>query len=70
MYVVISYDVVNDKKRYRLAKMLKEYGRRVQKSVFECLVDERIFLKLKSRAEKIIDHKEDSIRFYFLCGRC
>jgi len=70
MYVVVSYDIVDNRTRYRLAKALKDYGRRVQKSVFECRVDERNFLKLKGRVEKIIDQEEDSVRYYFLCGRC
>ncbi|MEW6263963.1 MAG: CRISPR-associated endonuclease Cas2 [Thermodesulfobacteriota bacterium] len=70
MFVVISYDIVDDKKRYRLAKLLKNYGLRVQKSVFECSLDEKNYLKMKAQAEKIMDHEEDSIRYYFLCGKC
>jgi len=70
MYVVVSYDITDDRKRYRLAKLLKDYGRRVQKSVFECRVDQRHFLKMKGAAEKIIDQDNDSIRYYFLCERC
>lgn len=46
MFVVVSYDIVNDRQRQRLAKVLGDYGQRVQKSVFECRVDERLFLKL------------------------
>ena len=70
MYIVVSYDIVDDKKRTRVAKELLSYGRRVQKSVFECLLDERRFLEMKQRIEKLIDLEKDSVRYYFLCRRC
>ncbi|MGB9698108.1 MAG: CRISPR-associated endonuclease Cas2 [Thermodesulfobacteriota bacterium] len=70
MFVVVSYDIVDDKKRTQIAKALKNYGERVQKSVFECRVDEQQFLRMKKTLEKIIDMNEDSVRYYFLCKSC
>lgn len=70
MFVVISYDIVNDRRRLRLAKILTNYGARVQKSVFEVQVDDRQYLQLKKKIEETIDHVDDSVRYYFLCGRC
>jgi len=70
MFVVVSYDVVDDKKRARLARLLLDYGRRVQKSVFECLVDEKQFLEMKFRVERGVDLAADSVRYYILCQRC
>jgi CRISPR-associated protein Cas2 len=67
---VVSYDIVDDKKRLQIAKLMKNYGERVQKSVFECRLDDRRFLKLKLEIEKIIDWEEDSVRFYTLCAGC
>jgi len=61
---------VDDTKRLKLAKLLQDYGRRVQKSVFECLIDDRRFLVLKQEIEKIIDLEADSVRYYILCQRC
>ena len=52
------------------SKKFGDYGRRVQKSVFECRMDERNFVKMKGQAEKIINPEVDSVRYYFLCGRC
>lgn len=71
MYILITYDVdtVSEKGQKRLrqvAKACKDYGQRVQNSVFECEVTEAQFVLLKGRIEKIIDNKLDSIRFYFL----
>jgi CRISPR-associated protein Cas2 len=70
MFVVVSYDIVDDSRRTRLAKALSDYGYRVQKSVFECQVDDRLFLEMKEEIEKMIDRETDSVRYYFLCGRC
>ena len=70
MFIVVSYDIVDDKKRLRIAKLMKNYGERVQKSVFECNLDERRLLKMKQDIEKIIDWEEDSVRFYTLCAGC
>ena len=42
-YYIVSYDISNDKKRTKMLRLLKNYGVRVQKSVFECLISERLF---------------------------
>jgi CRISPR-associated protein Cas2 len=70
MFWVVSYDIVDDRRRLRLAKLLSDYGHRVQKSVFECDLDDRRFLALKNQVERLIDHEEDSVRYYALCSRC
>ena len=71
MMVLITYDVETatsaGKKRLRkVAKECVNYGRRVQNSVFECLLTEAQFYQLKSLLESVIDKKNDSIRFYHL----
>ena len=71
MFVVISYDVADDKRRGRIFKTLKNFGQWMQYSVFECEVDKMNFLRLKDRLDQVIDAREgDSIRFYFLCENC
>jgi CRISPR-associated protein Cas2 len=69
MFVVISYDIKNDKRRTRVFKTLKNYGQRTQYSVFECSLKKTDFLKLRRKLEKTIKPDEDSIRFYFLCEK-
>lgn len=71
MYVLITYDVntSSSKGRKRLrqvAKCCKDFGQRVQNSVFECLVNGSDLVKLKARLLSIIDPKLDSIRIYQL----
>ena len=70
MMVLITYDVETisaaGKKRLRyVAKACKDYGQRVQNSVFECVLTEAQFLLLKAKIESIIDLELDSIRIYF-----
>jgi len=71
MLVLITYDVNTEtsegKKRLRnVAKACQNLGQRVQKSVFECLIDPDQWVKLKHRLETEINPNEDSLRFYFL----
>lgn len=42
------------------------YGRRVQNSVFECIVDNAQCVMLRSLLTDIIDVNVDSLRFYYL----
>lgn len=69
-YLVVSYDIVDDRRRTRVAEILEAYGKRVQKSVFECRLDDQKILEMSQRIESEIDLVEDSVRYYFLCQRC
>ena len=71
MFVVVSYDVANveaggARRLRRVAKACKDYGQRVQYSVFECIVDPAQWAVLRQRLMDEIDPKEDSLRFYYL----
>lgn len=71
MMVLISYDVaMTDKagarRLRRVAKACKDYGQRVQYSVFECVLDPAQWVKLRDRLISEIDEEQDSLRFYFL----
>ena len=71
MLVLITYDVntetASGKKRVRkVAKQCENYGRRVQNSVFECILDQAQSVMLKQILSDIIDENVDSLRFYYL----
>ena len=70
MYVVVAYDIVSDRRRYRLSKTLSAFGERVNYSVFECEVRRRQFEGLQLDVERTIDPAEDSVRYYELCLDC
>ena len=71
MFVLITYDVnitsEGGAKRLRnVAKACTDYGKRVQNSVFECVLTEAQLVSLKHRIDALIDRKQDSVRFYVL----
>ncbi len=68
MFVVISYDIPDDKRRTKVMKTLKNYGAHVQYSVFECDLNDTQFAGLKKQLGKLIVLNQDSVRFYFLCA--
>ena len=71
MFVLVSYDVATDegngqRRLRRVARACKDYGQRVQYSVFECIVDPAQWTMLKDRLISEIDPEKDSLRFYYL----
>lgn len=71
MYVLITYDVntaseCGQKRLRQVAKCCKDYGQRVQNSVFEFLISGSDFTRLKAKLIEIIDQERDSIRIYQL----
>jgi len=54
MFYLVSYDIPDDKRRTKLAKTIKDFGDRVQYSVFECLLDKSLLDKMTDRIDKII----------------
>jgi CRISPR-associated protein Cas2 len=71
MFVIVSYDVATDegkgqRRLRRIAKACRDYGQRVQYSVFECIVDPAQWTILKERLISEIDNDKDSLRFYYL----
>lgn len=71
MFVLVSYDVKTsesggNRRLRRVAKACKDYGQRVQFSVFECIVDPAQWAVFRQRLIDEIDPEKDSLRFYFL----
>jgi CRISPR-associated protein Cas2 len=70
MLFIVSYDITDDRRRIRLAKTLKDFGDRVQYSVFECLMGAEELQEMTGRIREIIDNDQDSVRIYKLCAEC
>lgn len=71
MLILITYDVnitspAGQKRLRQVAKACLDYGKRVQNSVFECVLTEAQFVLLKDRLSEIINLSDDSIIFYKL----
>lgn len=74
MLVLVSYDVNTEdaagrRRLRRIAKLCTSWGQRVQFSVFECLVDNAQWLKLRAALVAEMDLQKDSLRFYHLGNR-
>lgn len=69
MLYLICYDIVQDSRRNRVAKLLEAYGFRVQKSVFEVMLSPEQYGKLHKRLGWAIAPETDQIRFYPLTKR-
>ncbi len=71
MFIVVSYDIADDKRRLKIAKALLDFGgERVQRSVFECYIEPRQFARLQQRLRHHLAQEQDSLRFYILCEAC
>lgn len=71
MMTLVSYDVSTvdaaGKARLRkVAKICRNYGQRVQNSLFELNLDYGSFLKVKALLLEEIDPAHDSLRIYYL----
>jgi len=62
-YVLVAYDISDDKRRTRVFKTLLDFGNHVQYSVFVCELDQRELVTLHERLRTVIHHTEDQIMF-------
>jgi CRISPR-associated protein Cas2 len=70
MFYLVCYDIVSDRRRNKVSKLLEAYGLRVQKSVFECVLDDKQQEFLQKRLLQLLNKREDQIRFYPLSASC
>lgn len=71
MMVLVTYDVATSspngaRRLRRVAKACRDFGQRVQFSVFEIEVEPAQWVALRARLEGLVDLKQDSLRYYFL----
>lgn len=67
---IVTYDIVSNKSRVRVSKALEDYLERVQFSVFEGELNEKITKSVVAKLTKSINLDKDSIKIYFLCKDC
>jgi CRISPR-associated protein Cas2 len=70
MNMIVAYDIANPRRLQRIAKIMEDYGMRVQKSIFEVEANDRSFAEMKRRAEKEMDWDEDGVKYFPLCEPC
>jgi CRISPR-associated protein Cas2 len=69
-FVLVVYDISNDRRRTRLHNVLLDFGTPVQYSVFECLLDQAGLKRMKKAVMRVIRPRADRVRFYYLCAEC
>jgi len=70
MRYVVSYDIADDRLRGRIARILDDYGDRVQRSVFEADLETATLGAMIGRLKREELGAADSIRIYALCASC
>ena len=63
-FLLIIYDIVDNKRRTKLARTLEGFGVRVQFSAFECHLVLSEINELNKKIKPLIDESEDSLRVY------
>lgn len=64
---MIIYDITDNKRRLKISKTLNGYGKRVQKSAFECILNKKQYGSLVEKLVTIIC-EDDLLRIYKIAG--
>ena len=71
LFVVVAYDVEDDRRRRWVYKTLKNFGRPVQYSAFECVLDSEHLYQLQQTLSRLLQgEEEDAAAYYLLCQEC
>ena len=63
---LIIYDIRNETRLRKIAKIMEDYGERVQKSVFEVLTTKEVIKEIKVRIKRVMK-EEDFVVFFDIC---
>ncbi len=69
-FYIISYDIGDPRRLQRVHRFLKDYGKPVQKSVFECWLTQKELEDMVSWLADFIKRTDDRVRIYRLCRSC
>lgn len=69
MLTMICYDIADNRRRNKVARLLEGWGERVQESVFECHMTAAQHRRIMSEIAILIDAEQDKVRYYALCGK-
>lgn len=71
LFLVVAYDIVDDRRRRRVHKALKNFGRPVQYSAFECILDHEHLSRLQQTVTRLLEGEEaEAAAYYLLCQNC
>lgn len=67
---VVAYDISDDKRRTKVHKILKGFGKWTEFSLFECFLTKKELLQMHAKLEKYLDSATDRVRIYTICDAC
>lgn len=70
MLTLIAYDITDQKRLHKIAKICEDWGVRVQYSIFECRLEATAFDNFWSTLRNEIDDREDRLVAYKICLNC
>ena len=70
MIYLVCYDISQAKRLRRTAKILENFGLRVQKSFFQCEMEQKRMVDLREQVLAVIDSGKDYFFIYPLCEDC
>ncbi|MDA3915700.1 MAG: CRISPR-associated endonuclease Cas2 [Deltaproteobacteria bacterium] len=70
MDMLVTYDIANPKRLRRVARIMQDFGQRVQKSIFEVSLTPAVFKQMKFQIDNTIEPAEDGVKYFPLCRKC
>jgi len=68
--MIVAYDIADVKRLSKVAKIMLDYGIRVQKSIFEITATEPAFKEMLRRVALVINNEADGVKYFPLCVKC
>ena len=62
MFYLVAYDISDDKRLREVAKLMEAYGKRVQRSVFECSLSKQRLADLVHVSKMRMNRLEDKVQ--------
>ena len=70
MIYIVAYDIANNRRRLRVAKILESWGYRIQESVFQLRLDTESLARVRHLLTSTITDAEDVIHIYPIYASC
>lgn len=70
MIYLVCFDVSDDRQRRKVVKVLEEFGRRIQFSVFELEMNPADYLNLKTSLKKLQLDRDDKCFIFPIDDKC
>ena len=70
MQALVTFDVTDDRRRYRMTQVLQDYGQRVQESVFWIDCDDELYVRMRERLARVVDRALDNVWLLPVCAGC